>query len=349
MKFIKTKTYISVILLILLFISVLVSVTIGAVDISIKDVYSVILYKMFYIDKFKMYGEGSIHDVVWLIRLPRIILAIAVGSGLSLCGVVIQAIVKNPLADPYILGISSGASLGAALAIFFSIGVSFGANYVGVIAFLGAFIVSIIVVTIANIGSRANAIKLLLAGLAISSACSSITSLLVFLANDKEGIQNLTFWLMGSLSGAKWSSDILLFFIVASGIIFFITQYRTLNIMLLGDEISVTLGTDLHKYRLLYLLITSIIIGFVVYSSGTIGFIGLIVPHFVRMFFGTDHKKVIPIASLSAAIFLLWADVIARTLIPKTELPIGMLVSIIGSPCFIYLLIKRSYGFGAEQ
>ena len=337
---------VSFILLALVFLSILLAVTIGSVSISVKDVYSVIVYKIFNFQSLEEYSKGAIHDVVWLIRLPRIVLAAAVGGGLATCGIIMQAIVKNPLAEPYILGISSGASLGATLAIMLGIGVLFGANYVGVVACIGAFLVSIFVVTIANVGSRANSVKLLLSGLAVSSVCSSFSSFIVFFANDKVGMQSITYWLMGSLAGAKWPSNLAVYIVVLGGIIFFMTQYRTLNMMLLGDEISVTLGTDLHKYRQVYLLVTSLMIGFIVYSSGVIGFMGLIIPHFVRMFFGTDHKKLIPVASLVGAIFLIWADVFARIIVPQTELPIGMLVSMIGAPCFIYLLVKHSYGFG---
>lgn len=327
-------------------ISILFAVTFGSVKISVQDVYSVILYKLFHFESLSAYAKGPVHDVVWLIRLPRLFLAVAVGGGLSVCGIVMQAIVKNPLADPYILGISSGASLGATMAIMLGIGAFFGVNFIGVTASAGAFFASILVVTIANIGSRANSVKLLLAGTAISSVCSSFSSFIVYFANDKEGMQTITFWLMGSLAGAKWYSNAVVFSVILMGIIFFITQYRNLNMMLLGDEVSITLGTDLHKYRIFYLLITSIMIGFIVYSAGMIGFVGLIIPHIVRIFFGTDHKKIIPISALTGAILLIWTDVFSRILIPNTELPIGILISMIGAPCFIYLLVKKSYGFG---
>jgi len=133
------------------------------------------------------------------------------------------------------------------------------------------------------------------------------------------------------------------------GTIFFITQYRILNLMLLGDEVAITLGTDLHKYRHLYLIVTSLLIGLLVYSSGMIGFVGLVIPHIVRMIFGTNHKKIIPIAAIVGAIFIIWADVLSRTLIEGTEIPIGILISMIGAPCFIWLMIKKTYGFGGKS
>ena len=154
---------------------------------------------------------------------------------------------------------------------------------------------------------------------------------------------------MGSLAGAKWEEIAVIFPVVLLSVLFFWTQSRVLNLMLLGDEVSVTLGTDLHVYRQGYLLVSSLIVGFVVYSAGMIGFVGLLIPHIVRMFFGTDHKKLIPISALTGGIFLIWADVFCRIIIPKTELPIGMVIAIIGAPFFVYLMIKKTYSFGGSN
>ncbi len=346
-----TPTYIcvSIILVIILIFSILTTVTMGSVEISIKNVYEIIIYKLFNIGDAKFLSSGAIHDIVWFIRLPRIVLAVAVGIGLSVCGVIMQAIVKNPLADPYILGISSGASLGATLAIMLGVGVFFGSNYVGICAFLGAFAISILVLTLANVNGRANSTKLLLAGMALSSVCSAFSSFIVYFANDREGMQSITYWLMGSLAGAKWQNIRIIIPVVIVATLFFITQYRTLNLMLLGDEVSITLGTDLQKYRQFYLIITSVVIGFIVYSSGIIGFVGLIIPHLIRMIFGTDHKRIILLSALTGAIFLVWADVLSRIIIPGSELPIGILISMIGAPIFIYLMVSKSYGFGGDN
>ena len=338
----------SVILLVILFLSIGFAVTIGSVDISIKEVYQVILYKLLNIGDSSI-GTGAVADVVWLIRIPRIVLAIAVGVGLSVVGIVMQAIVKNPLADPYILGVSSGASLGATLAVVLGIGSVFGSNSIGIMGFTGAFGVSVLVLMISNIGGRSNSIKLLLAGMALSSVCSSFSSFLVYISDDSQKLKTITFWLMGSLAGAKWNEIAFILPIIILGVIFFMTQYRTLNLMLLGDEVSITLGTDLHKFRIIYLLITSLMIGLLVYVSGMIGFIGLIIPHIVRIIFGTDHKKIIPIAALLGAIILIWADVISRILIKGTEIPIGIVISIIGAPLFVWLMIKKNYGFGGNK
>ena len=347
----KTPLYLTLILIlgVGLVFSVLLAVTFGSSPIPFSDVYRVILNQLFGIGDDAVYGTGPLHDIVIYIRLPRLILAVAVGMGLAVCGVVMQAIVKNPLADPYILGVSSGASLGATVAIMLGVGSFLGSNFVGIMGCAGAFGISLLVMLVANIGSPSNSVKLLLAGMALSSVCSAFSSFVVFFAHDREGMMSITYWLMGSLAGANWGNIAVILPLVIVCVLFFITQYRVLNLMLLGDEVSITLGTDLHKYRNFYLLVTSLMIGFIVYASGMIGFVGLIIPHVVRILVGTDHKKLIPVSCLMGAILLVWADVLCRVMIDGTELPIGILISMIGAPCFIYLMAKKSYGFGGKD
>lgn len=347
----STPMYIGValILLIILVGSVMISVTLGNAKISVSEVYKVLGYKILGIKSFSEYATGPIHDVVWIIRFPRVVLAIAIGMALSISGVVMQAIVKNPLADPYILGISSGASLGATFAIMLGFGAVLGGNFVGVMAFIGALLVSFGVLLLANIKGSATSSKLILAGMALSAVCSSFSNFIIYIANDKTGMQSVTYWLLGSLAGAKWETNIVILPVVIIACIFFWSRYRVLNLMLLGDDVSITLGTDLHKPRHIYLIITSIMIGLSVYCAGVIGFVGLIIPHAVRMLFGTDHKKLIPISALVGAIFMICADALSRIVIPNSEMPIGILISMIGAPVFIYLMVKRSYGFGGAE
>ena len=340
---------VALILLIILVGSVMISVTLGSAKISVSEVYKVLGYKILGIKSFSEYATGPIHDVVWIIRFPRVVLAIAIGMALSISGVVMQAIVKNPLADPYILGISSGASLGATFAIMLGFGAVLGGNFVGVMAFIGALLVSFGVLLLANIKGSATSSKLILAGMALSAVCSSFSNFIIYIANDKTGMQSVTYWLLGSLSGAKWETNIVILPVVIIACIFFWSRYRVLNLMLLGDDVSITLGTDLHKPRHIYLIITSIMIGLSVYCAGVIGFVGLIIPHAVRMLFGTDHKKLIPISALVGAIFMICADALSRIVIPNSEMPIGILISMIGAPVFIYLMVKRSYGFGGAE
>lgn len=331
--------------------SLILAVTFGTVDMSVGKVYGTItdgITSLFGTDKVSP-AESPDFAVVWLIRLPRLILAVIVGAGLSVCGAVMQAVVKNPLADPYILGISSGASLGATLAIIAGVGSAFGGSAAGALGFLGALVSSFLVITIANMGGRSNAIKLILSGTAVSAMCSAFANFLIFVSNKDSAVKAVMQWTMGSLSGAEWISNGIIAAVMSVGILFFISQYRTLNLMLLGDETAVTLGTGLHRYRTLYLAVSALMIGFAVFKSGMIGFVGLIIPHIARMLFGTDHKKVIPLSALMGAIFLLWADVLSRILISGTEMPVGIITSVAGAPVFVYLMVKRSYGFGGER
>ena len=274
-------------------------------------------------------------------------LAIGIGIALSVSGSVMQAIVKNPLADPYVLGVSSGASLGATLAILLGVGSFLGSGYVGLVAFAGAFLVSLAVVALANVGGRANSVKLILSGTALSAICGAVSNFVLYVINSSSGaLEAVIRWTLGSLAAAKWETNILMLLVAVAGTLFFWTQHRTLNLMLLGDESAITLGTDLHRWRIVYLLIASLMIGFAVYTAGIIGFVGLIVPHAVRILFGTDHKKLIPISALLGALFLLWADVLCRVLLPRKELPIGILTAMVGAPVFIYLMARKRYGFG---
>ena len=347
-RFFQNKSVVAITLIALsaaLLLSIIFAVNLGTMDISVKEIGGVVLYKTLGIGEPEIYGSGPVADIIWYVRLPRIILAIAVGMGLSISGVVMQAIVKNPLADPYVLGISSGASLGATLALLLGFGTFLGGNFVGIMAFIGAFVISLGVMLLANTGGRANTTKLLLAGMALSAVCSAFSNFIVYINDDKDALKSVTYWLMGSLAGADWANRGFVWPIILLGAVFFWTQSRTLNLMLLGDETSITLGTDLHRWRQAYLLISAAMVGFVVYVSGMIGFVGLVVPHVVRMIFGTDHKKLIPLSALVGAIFLIWADVLCRMIIQGTELPIGILTSMIGAPCFIYLMIRRRYCF----
>ena len=335
-------------LAVLLVLAFLWALSIGTVKLSFIQIYEGIVNQFTSGIAIETAGQGPLHDIIWLLRLPRLVLAALVGMGLSVCGVIMQAVVKNPLADPYILGISSGASLGATAAILLGIGVALGENFVGIAAFIGAFAMSLGVLFISNLGGRSNSVKLLLAGMALSAVCGAFSSFIVYFANNKEGMQTIAYWMMGSFAGAKWETLAVIGPIVLLAVLFLWTQSRMLNLMLLGDESALTLGTDLHIYRQIYLLVSSLIVGFVVYAAGMVGFVGLVVPHVIRMLVGTDHKKLIPVSAMTGAVFLVIADGLCRVIIPRTELPIGILISLIGAPCFVYLMIKKTYGFGGN-
>lgn len=348
--FLKKQGYLFICLgLIALLIIVLFwAMSIGTVKLPMVSIYNTVVEQLTGNLPIEAPDRGPVHDIIWLLRLPRLVLAAFVGMGLSVCGVIMQAVVKNPLADPYILGISSGASLGATAAILLGVGVALGENFVGIAAFIGAFAMSLGVLFISNLGGRSNSVKLLLAGMALSAVCGAFSSFIVYFANNKEGMQTIAYWMMGSFAGAKWEMLAVVGPLVIISVLFFWSQSRMLNLMLLGDESALTLGTDLHIYRQIYLLVSALIVGFVVYSAGMVGFVGLVVPHVIRMLVGTDHKKLVPVAALTGAVFLVIADGLCRIIIPRTELPIGILISLIGAPCFVYLMIKKTYGFGGN-
>lgn len=338
------------ILTVLLLISMILSLLFGPVDITVFETFRVIYHNIFklFIKSNISLSSGISNDIIWGIRFPRVIMAAVIGMGLSVIGVVMQAMVKNPLANPYTLGVSSGASLGATFAIMIGVGSVFGPHFIGLSAFLGALISSLVVYSIANIGAKSSSIKLLLSGMAVSALCSAFSSFIIFIANDAQGMRTLTFWLMGSLVSATWDNILLPAVILIAGGLYFLSQFRNLNMMLLGDESAITLGSDLNFYRKIYIVITALMTGMVVYVAGTIGFVGLIIPHIVRAVVGTDHKKLIVFSGLTGAIFLIWTDVLARSLLQGTEMPIGIITSLLGAPFFIWILIRKTYGFGGN-
>ncbi|ELC8430449.1 iron ABC transporter permease [Clostridium perfringens] len=336
------KVFIAVLLILLFISSIILGISFGAVDIPPYDVYRVFLYKVFgiKIGNLDEILNSTLFDIIWGVRMPRVLLGAFSGMALAMVGVIMQATIQNPLGDPYILGLSSGASLGATFSIligFSGVLSSFGAP-LG--AFLGALMASIFVYFLARIGGRITPFKMILAGMVISSICSSLTSLIIFLSKDNEGIRTVNFWMMGSLAGAEWSNIVLPIAISVIPLIYFFTQYRNLNLMVLGDETSITLGLNIEKHRKIYMILSSLITGVIVSVCGTIGFVGIMIPHIVRLIFGTDHKTLLPFSALVGAIFLIWADVIARCAITNMELPIGIITSVIGAPFLLWLMVK---------
>lgn len=339
-------------LLALNMVSLIIAVSVGQVAIPASLSYRILLHKLMGItvgDPAAL-TSGTFMNIVWDIRLPRVLTSMLVGAGLAVCGVIMQASVKNPLADPYILGVSSGASLGATFAILIGFGTSSLLSQVGVSvgAFAGALIASLGVLTLAELSGRATSVKLVLAGMVINALCNAFSNFIVYFASNSEGIKSVTFWLMGSLASAKWNKLPMMAIVVSAALLFSLPQSRILNTMLVGDEAAVTLGVKLSSFRRGYLIVSALVTGVIVSYCGMIGFVGLIVPHIVRGFTGSDHRKVIPVSIGVGSLFLVWADVIARIVIPKSEVPIGIITAMIGAPVFIYMLVKRGYGFGKE-
>ena len=291
--------------------------------------------------------DPALTDIIWSLRVPRVLLAMTAGAGLALAGVVMQASVQNPLAEPFILGIASGASVGATLAILIgTAAIPFG---VPGAAFLGAILATLAVLMLAGIHRRVSTVKLVLAGAAISALCVAATNFIVYMAADAEGMQSAAFWTMGSLADAKWHSLFLPVLVVTALTVYFLSQLRTLDVLLLGEELAVTLGIDASAKRRLYMGLLALLTGVLVATCGIIGFVGLVVPHLVRAFTGASHRRLLPAALLVGTIFLVVADLLARTLLPAGDLPIGIITALIGAPLFMKLLFGSSGNFGGGR
>ena len=274
--------------------------------------------------------------IIFQIRLPRTFMALLVGSGLAVAGVAMQALFKNPLADPYVLGASSGAGFGAALII--SLGVV-SAIFVPLAAFAGAIIASFTVYALSMIGPRSSVSLLLLSGIALSTFFSALISYLMFVAGSN--LQELVFWLMGGLWASTWQYVEITFPVVLVGTIILYAYARDLNLMLSGEESAQHLGVAVENLKRVLLVTVSFVVGVAVAFCGIIGFVGLIVPHVVRTFTGPDHKALIPASALFGGILLLWADIVARSAIPGSEMPVGIITALLGAPFFMYLVWSR--------
>ncbi len=336
-----------IILTVVLLGSMTAAVMLGPVSISPLTVWKIALSKLPYISEFISNDWSQAQEqIIWEIRFPRVLLGAVVGAGLAVVGVAIQALVRNSLADPFILGVSSGASVGATLVIIFGAFKLFGQYALSMAAFLGALTSVLLVFMLAQVRGRISTVRLLLAGIAVSMMLSAVTSYIVISAPREEGIRDAMFWMMGSLAGAKWEQLPVPFLCLLGGVIILILSYRPLNLLLMGDATATTLGMNIDVFKKFLILLTALLTGVMVAVSGAIGFIGLMVPHIVRLMVGSDHRRVLVVSSLVGAIFLVWADVAARTVVSPQELPIGIVTAICGGPFFIWLLRRSNYSFG---
>ncbi len=285
--------------------------------------------------------SGPADAIVWDVRLPRVLLGCLVGAGLAVCGVALQAMVRNLLADPYLLGVNSGASSGAAAAILFGIGAGLGEHALQGSAFLGALAASVLVLLVARSGGRVTSVRLLLAGVAVGYALYAATSFLIFASGSAEGARSVMFWLLGSLGLAQWNTPLAVVAVVVLGTVALLTLWgRRLDALAIGDETALTLGVSPEAFRMLLLVVVALCVGVVVSASGSIGFVGLVVPHLARRAVGATHVRVVPVAALMGAVLLVWADVVARVLLQPQEIPIGIITSLLGAP-FLLVLIRR--------
>ncbi len=343
----ETARFAGALLLVLFLIALVttISVTQGAIHVSPDEIVKIVLNRSTGKELFAVTWEQKTENIIWNIRFPRVIMAFIVGAGLSLCGVLMQALTKNPLADPYVLGISSGASAGAVSVIILGAFSFLGGYSVIFGATLGAAAAICLSLAIASLKGRITSTQLVLAGIATSALFSALTNLIVYGFNTgSDKTKTALFWMVGSLSGSTWGRVKYVFIVAAIAMALILLFARELDILLLGDDVAETLGADTRRIKLMIILASTVLTGVVVSVSGVIGFVGLVVPHVMRGMVGSGHKRLVPMAILGGGLFTMVADLISRVVIAPEELPIGVIAAFFGAPFFLYLIRKGSVG-----
>lgn len=280
-------------------------------------------------------------SIVMDARLPRVILAAAVGAGLAACGMALQAVVRNPLADPMLLGVSSGASVGAVLVMVLGVGL-LGMFTLPAAAFAGALIALVTVFLLARAGGRMTTARLILAGVAVAEVLSALASFLIVTSDDPHKAQAALRWMLGGLGGTTWTMVGIPAAAVLFGTALLLAVSRPLNLLYVGEEAATTLGLDVHRFRAAVFVLVALMVGAMVAVSGAIGFVGLIMPHIVRLLVGADHRRALPAAALLGASFLVACDLVARVVVAPEEVPVGILTALVGGPFFLWLMRRKA-------
>lgn len=343
----RRSQYVMLILLmiVLILLAACFSVSVGAVEIHPADIFKIIFTKITGKDIFEHTWEANVETIIWKIRFPRVVMAWIVGAGLSVCGTLMQALTKNSLADPYVLGISSGASTGAVCAIVLGCFRFMGGYSTIFGAVLGAALSILITLGMAAHKGRMTSTQLVLAGIATSALFTALTNLVIYgyhTGSDKT--KTAQYWMVGSLSGASWSTVKYIAVTFTVSVIIVLLFVRELDVLLLGDEVAESLGVSTKTVKLVVIVMTTVLTGTVVSVSGVIGFIGLVIPHIVRSFVGSGHIRLLPMVILTGGLFTMLADVISRVISAPEELPIGIISALIGAPFFFYLIRKNRKG-----
>jgi iron complex transport system permease protein len=311
----------------------------GSVPIPLSTTFRILIDKLPFVDITQNW-QSAIAIIVLEIRLPRVILAGLVGAALATAGATYQGLFRNPLADPYLIGVAQGASLGAVVGFLLPVGWDIaGFGLIPFFAFIGALLATAAVYLLARVGKTLPVTTLILAGVALSALLGSIVSYLIISSGDK--MHSIIFWLMGSFALSQWSEIRMVLPYVAVGTAVIIIFARLLNVMQLDEEQAQQLGVNVERFKLILLAAATLITAASVSFVGTIGFVGIIIPHAVRMIWGADHRMLLPLAVLTGAIFMILTDLVARTVLAPTEIPIGVITAICGAPFFLYLLKRR--------
>jgi iron complex transport system permease protein len=319
--------------------SLAVAVSVGAIAVPLNTVWSIFINKVAPDTIPQAWSKGR-EAIVWDIRFPRAILACFVGAGLAMVGASLQAVTRNPLADPHLLGISAGGAFGAILALLHT-GLFIGLLTVPLLAFLGSLGATLIVLAVSQFASASSADRLVLAGVAVSFIVMSAANVLIFLG-DPRATHTVVFWMLGGLGLAQWDQLIYPATVLIGCGIYLWLKSGTLNAMTVGDETATTLGIPVARFRLTIFVIGALITGVMVAFSGIIGFVGLMIPHIVRLLVGGDYRRLLPVSALCGAIFLVWADIIARTIMAPDDMPIGIVTGLVGGVFFVWLLRRRT-------
>jgi iron complex transport system permease protein len=342
-RFTKWKIILAL-LIIALIVTIAVATSIGPVPISPLEVLNSILQKIpFLSDIIKV--DSTLQEIVLNVRLPRVLVAALVGIALATSGTVLQGLLRNPIADPFIIGISAGASLGASAALVSGIGAAIfgGILYsVPIAAFISALGTVFLIYNLSKIGGSISMLTLLLIGVAITSLFSALVYLILLISNEQS--QGILFWMFGSLTLAGWNYFYMALPFVVVGLVIILYFARDLNPIALGEEQAQHLGVEIETLKKILLACVSLITAAVVSITGMIGFIGLIIPHIMRLLVGSDHRMLIPSSALAGAIVLILCDTVSRMVIRPAEVPVSIITAILGCPFFIYLLLRSRRG-----
>ncbi|OBB88833.1 ABC transporter permease [Mycolicibacterium peregrinum] len=324
----------------LLLTTMTAGVAVGSVSIPPGQVWAIVLHSV-HPGLVEQSWPAVRESIVLDARLPRVVLGAVVGAGLAACGMALQAVVRNPLADPMLLGVSSGASVGAVAMLVFGAG-ALQALTLPLAAFLGAFLALVAVYVLARSGGRMTTVRLVLAGVAVAEVLSALASLMIVTSDDPHKTQSAVRWMLGGLGGTTWRMVWVPALAVFLGVLVLLAFTRSLNLLYTGEEAAASLGLDVHRFRAGMFVVVALMVGAMVAVSGTIGFVGLIMPHVVRLLVGADHRKALPAAALLGAAFLVSCDIVARTVATPEELPVGILTALVGGPFFLWLMRRKA-------